>query len=267
MNELIEMNMNKDNMVVMSNDLIKSRSSLSLNEVKLLRLAIMQIVKEDKDLKTYRVAVTDLAKLLDIPASNIYRDIDDMTTHLLKEIVYVGDGNPKHAWKKFQWCSSCSYENGVLTIKIHDDLKPYLISLSKLYTQYILGDVLLLKSVYSIRIYELIKQEMKYQKAIGSETANVYLSIETIRKATDTETKYQRISQLEEKVISRAVNEINEKLGYYVEYEPLKEGKRYVGYKFMIQSKVYAQMSPEQRAIAEAKAEHIKEVIAKAKMR
>ena len=139
-----EMNLNSNNLVVMSNDLIKSKSNLSLNEIKILRLAIMQVIKEDKDLQTYKVNVTELADLLAIDRHGIYQEVDKITTSLLKEIVYIGDGNPKHKWKKFQWCSSCQYENGVLTIKLHDDLKPFLLNLSELYTQYVLEDILYL---------------------------------------------------------------------------------------------------------------------------
>ena len=50
MEDAKEMNLNSNNIVVMSNDLIKSKSNLSLNEIKILRLAIMQVIKEDKDL-------------------------------------------------------------------------------------------------------------------------------------------------------------------------------------------------------------------------
>lgn len=240
MEEVKDMNLNSSNLVVMSNDLIKSKSNLSLNEVKILRLAIMQVIKEDKDLQTYKVNVTDLAELLDIDRHGIYQEIDKITTSLLKEIVYVGDGNPKHKWRKFQWCSSCQYEAGVLTIKLHEDLKPYLLNLSELYTQYILEDILYLKSVYSIRIYELIREEMRYQKVFADHEANIYLSMETIRKATDTEDKYEKYSMFRARVIEAAVNEINEKLQYYVTYVPVKESRKVVGFNFNIKTLLYA---------------------------
>lgn len=249
MEEAKDMNLNSSNLVVMSNDLIKSKSNLSLNEIKILRLAIMQVIKEDKDLQTYKVNVTELADLLAIDRHGIYQEVDKITTSLLKEIVYIGDGNPKHKWKKFQWCSSCQYEAGVLTIKLHDDLKPYLLNLSELYTQYMLEDILYLKSVYSIRIYELIREEMRYQKVFADHEANIYLPIDMIRKATDTENKYQQYGMFKERVIEAAINEINDKLVYYISYEPVKESRKVIGFKFNIITKVYKSLKDSGRVI------------------
>ena len=229
------MNLDSENMVVMSNDLIKSKSNLSLNEVKLLRICIMQVIKEAKDFQTYRVNITDLAKLLNIDRHDIYRDMDTMTTHLLKEVVCIGDGNPKHKWLKFQWVSRCKYDSGVLEIRLHDDLKPYIIGLSKYYTQYILQDVLILKSVYSIRLYELIRQEMRYE-VFANRTATVYLSLDTIKKATDTEKKYYKLSMFRARVIDSSIAEIKNRLGYNITYELKKESRKVVGFTFHIES-------------------------------
>lgn len=149
----------------MSNSLIRSKSNLSLNEIKLLRITIMQVVKEDKDFKSYKISIKKLVEMLGIDHHNMYRDIYDICKNLLSEVVYIGD-DPKKKWKMFQWCSSCAYDNGIITIRLHDDLKPYLLELSGLYTQYVLDNILSLKSTYSIRVYELIEQEKKDQSIL-----------------------------------------------------------------------------------------------------
>ena len=231
------MNLDASNYVVMANDLVKSKSNLSLNEIKLLRLTIMQIVKEETDFKTYQVSIKELAQLLNISSSNIYQDIDDMTTNLLKELVYIGDGNPKHKWKKFQWVSSCSYEDGIVTIKIHDDLKPYLLELKGYYTQYVLEDILLLKSIYSIRIYELIREKMKFQKVYADKKASVELYVDDIRRATGTEAKYEKMSMFRKRVVDSSISEFNKKLGYYIGCSPIKKGRKIIGFRFEIESK------------------------------
>ena len=159
----IDMNTNKQNKVVMHNNLIKSKSNLSLAETKLLRLTIMQVVKEDKDFKTYNVSIIKLAELLNVNSKGLYGEIFTICDNLMSEKIYVCDGSPKQNWEIFHWCSSCKYKNGIITIKLHDDLKPYLLELSEMYTQYILENILVLKSTFSIRIYELLIQEMKYQ--------------------------------------------------------------------------------------------------------
>lgn len=239
METIKEMNLNSDNSVVMSNYLIRSKSNLSLNEIKILRLAIMQVIKEDKDLLTYKVNITELADLLKIDRHGIYQEIDKITTSLLKEIVYIGDGNPKHKWEKYQWCSLCKYDAGVLTIKLHENLKPHLIQLSKFYTQYILEDILFLKSIYSIRVYELIRDEMKNGKVYADKSVMIYLPLERIRKATGTENKYEKIAMFKARVLEAALNEINEKLSYDIIYKDVKESRKVIGFKMHIASKYY----------------------------
>lgn len=232
-----EMCLDVENQVVMSNDLIKGKSNLSLNELKLLRLTIMQVLADDKDLLTYQVKIQDLAKILDITSPSIYRDVMEMCKHLLQEIVCVGDGNPKHKWQMFQWCSRCRYEDGIITIRLHDDLKPYLIQLKKHYTQYMLQDILMLKTVYAVRIYELIREEMKYQEVYAAKTATVSLDVDTIRKATDTEKKYAQIGIYKLRVIESALNEINEKSCYHITYSDIKRSRKIIGFQFKIESK------------------------------
>lgn len=232
-----EMNLDTENNVVMSNALIKGKSNLSLNELKLLRLAIMQIVKEQQDFQTYTVNIIDLAKMLDISRQYIYREADTITTHIMQEIVFVGSHDDlKKPWKKFQWVSACKYESGTLTIRLNDELKPYLLGLSKLYTQYVLSDIICLKSVYSIRLYELIRQSMMYQKVYADKTATVYLSIEDIRTATDTADKYEKFSMFRARVIDSAIKEIREKIGYNITYTVKKKSRSIIGFTFTIES-------------------------------
>lgn len=237
-NEVYDMCLNSKNYVVMNNDLIKSKSDLSLNEIKLLRITIMQFVKDDDDLRAYKINIADLARMLGIETSNIYRDIYKMCDHLMDVKVYVGDGDPRHDWTIFHWCQSCRYKDGVVTIRLHEDLKQYILNLSELYTQYVLQDILKLRSVYSIRVYELIRQEMRRQKAFCGQEAEITLSVGMIRKVTNTEDKYKdKFSMFKQRVLQKALTEINEKLGYHIDYAPVKNGKRVDAIKLHIVSK------------------------------
>lgn len=249
------MNLNTNHPVCMNNDLVRSKSTLTLNETKLLRLAVMQVVREDKDFKTYRVRITDLAKALEIDSSNLYKEVQDMCVHLLQQVVLIGDGNPKHKWKAFQWCSDCEYEDGTgeLTIRLHDKLNPYLIELNKCYLTYGADNVMFMKSVHAIRVYELIKMEMRTQEVLPTEGKEVILSVEDIKKSTDTENKYERFSQFKSKVIDIAVREINQKAQFNLSYEYIKKGKTVVGFRFLIKSKFAdAPLSIEAQAKIEA---------------
>ena len=56
------------------------------------------------------------------------------------------------------WFTYLRYENGVIEYKFESLLKPYLLNLKDNFTSYQLKNILSLKSVCAIRMYELLKQ-------------------------------------------------------------------------------------------------------------
>lgn len=232
---------NTSNYVVQSNALVLAKQSLKLNSAKIMRVLIMQIQPHDDDFKTYQITITELAKLLGVARSNLYRDIDGITDELMKSQIVlrpsdydVSRKNEKR-FVKLQWVDACGYDDELgLAIKINPILKPYLLNLKERYTQYPLEDILSMKSSYAIRIYELIQEEqiMKYLPRNG---AYVELSIQDIRHACDCEDKYPLFANFRERVIDVAVREIGECTNYVVTYEPIKKnGSTYDTIRFHI---------------------------------
>ena len=76
--ELELFNYDSTNYVVQSNLLVMSKQTLKLNSSKIIRAAIMQVVKEDMDFKIYKISLKELADLLGIDTSNLYRCIMDI---------------------------------------------------------------------------------------------------------------------------------------------------------------------------------------------
>lgn len=222
-----------DQFVVQANELLEGKQNLKLNSAKIMRSLIMQIKPEDDDLKSYLISVPDLAKLLKISSANIYRDIDEITDDILKNHVAIKDPI-KGRFIKIQWVSACAYEKGIgLAIKINPLLKPFLLNLRNHYTQYQLEEVLAMKSVYAIRIYELLQKE-KMVRVLPKNGIDLILTIQQIREACDCEDKYERFSQLKSRVIEVAIREIERTTNYEVNYEYIKKGKSIEALKFHI---------------------------------
>lgn len=234
-----EVTLNTDNYVVMANNMVlHSASNLNLTELKLLRFIIMQTARGDKELYEFEVAATDLCKLLDIKNKDMYKRLDTMTTHLMQEIIRIGDDS-KQEWKKFHWVDVCEYKKGIITIKISEQLKPYLIGLRGCFTRYQLSEIIKLKSIYAIRIYEIINGYLNENNLPHADVAiEISVSIEDLRKATDTEKKFERYSSFKTYVVDTALKEINEKSKYYVTATPYKRGRAVVGFEFLIESQV-----------------------------
>ncbi len=234
-----EVTFDTDNYVVMANNMIlHSASNLTLNEVKLLRFFIMQTEKGDKELFQFTVDVPKLAESLEISPKVLYRQLDGMTEHLMKEVITIGSKKDDH-WIKFHWVDICEYDKGKLTVKLSDELKPFLIGLRGSFTRYRLSEIVGLNSMYAIRIYEVLNGYMNENNRPHADVSiEVSISIEELRRITDTTDKFERYSSFKTKVIDTALKEINQKSIYHVTVTPYKSNRAVVGYDFLIESQV-----------------------------
>ena len=146
--------------VVTANDLIKGRQKMTLREAQLLFIAISQVVYEDKDFKTYTTTVSELAAFMGDSPENLYRDLKSICKSLCQQVVEVqiGGENAKgrKKWKVFSWVQSAEYDNGKLTIRLSDDIKPYLLELEAYYSQTFLGTLMTFRSYYATRLYQYL---------------------------------------------------------------------------------------------------------------
>ena len=215
-----------NNYVCQANKLIGGKQALKVNSAKLIRAAIMQVVYEDQELKPYVVKISELATLLNVPTSNIYRDIESITDDIIKNPVYIRSEEGKNIkWIKIPWVSRCEYNSDVgIAIKLNDELKPLLLNLKEQYTQYSLDNILAMKSVYAIRIFELLQEQIK-TKVLPKNGIDVELSVQYIRECCACDDKYERFSQFKARVLDAAVKEINNKTLYRLEYSCMKTGK------------------------------------------
>jgi len=218
--------------VCVSNAFIKANQNLPLNENKLLRIMISQVVITDKELKSYTTTIPELAQALNVIPDNLYRNIDKMTSTLMQQIIKIDKG--KNKWDKFQLFSKCKYDNGVLTMQLHEELKPFLLGLQKLYTQYQIGVIIGMKSTYAIRVYELLKEKRKNNGLI-KENESLTISIEDLRIATDTINKYG-LTDFKRNVLEISAREISCNSEFAIDYEQIKDGRKVVAFKFNIYS-------------------------------
>ena len=236
-NEIIEASLDTCLYVVMSNDLVNSKGNLSLPATKAIRYCISQCEYDDEEFYQYQIKVDDFCRLVGIPLSNKYRDIDKVTNELLESVVYIGDGNPKHKWRKFQWMSEISHAKGVLFFRLNDALKPYLLHLRKLYTQYSYETIKDYTSVYSIRIHEKILESAKKSWTDPYiDELTVYMPLADLRVITDTENSLKAIKDFKKYVLDKYIEDFNNHPQFVdvtMRYEPVKEGKKIIGFNFI----------------------------------
>lgn len=225
--------LNDDYMVVQRNDLVAGRQALKLNSAKVIRAVIMQIKAEDSELKPYKITIPELAKLLKVPTSNLYRDVeeivDDIIRHPIQFKQVVGD---KIRWVKISWTSICEYQSDFgLQITLNPVLKPYLFNLIKQgdYTQYALSQILAMKSVYAIRLFEVLTGRATHQRRSSGalvDGTSVKITVQELREYCDCLDKYPAFGNFKDKVIDTAIKEIERVASYQIAYRYIKSGRK-----------------------------------------
>ena len=223
------MKLDKDFYVVTANDLIKGKQKMTLREAQLLFIAISQVVYEDKDFKTYTTTVPELAAFMGIDENSLYRDLESICTSLLQRVVkiQVGGENAKgrKKWEIFQWVNSAKYDNGKLTIRLSDDIKPYLLDLEAYYSQTLLGTLMTFRSYYATRLYQYLLAETN---ARWGSVEEWHFTCEQLRDLFQVgEKQYSRNYDLVRKTIKPALEELGESdFAYVWDYEEHRSTKR-----------------------------------------
>ena len=231
--------------VVQSNKLIQSRQKLNWVEAKLVRLAIMQVLKNDKKFDAYKIPIKTFCELLNIDL-DLYcgKNAKKICDGIARKPLQVQCGED---WKIIPWVSFCEYKSkkgdvteGTITIKLNDQLKPYLIGLEEYYTQYAIEHILNMqsKNIYGLRIFELILSK------IYTPITSVEISLEEIRICCDCEDKYDKIGMLKVRVIDKAKDEICNSTIFDVDYTEITVSKKIIGFRFFIRKKYYRKAMP-----------------------
>lgn len=122
-------------------------------------------------------------------------------------------------------------KSGVVTVRIDEDLAPYLFDLKKRFTQYQLFNILGMSSAFSIRLYELLKS-YAFQKSVLfdiDELKNL-LMVQDVKS-------YHRFPDFRRYVIEIAMREINEMTDLQISYETMTKGRKVIKIKFVLSTK------------------------------
>jgi len=196
----------KNNLAAQANDLIKARYTITKNEQLLLVAMISLINPNDKEFLAFRVRSEQVADLLNIDKKSALREFEKIIDRLMSRVIKVKTST---GWRRFNWIHSAELEGNIISLKFHDDLKPYLLELKSTgnFTQLRLGMVIHLRSVYAIRIYQIIKE---YH---SKRMSKVEFSLIEFRKIMlgDKSTSYPLFKDFRKKIINVAKKNLETK--------------------------------------------------------
>lgn len=220
---------NIKNWVTKSNILIESTYKLSLQEQRILLIMASKVQPNDETLKTYRFRAKDFIEIVgNKKGTGFYSYLKEIVNGLQTKILTIKE---KGKQRNYNWVITSIYEEneGYITLQFHPSLKYLFLELKEKFTSYQLENVVRLNSVYSIRIYELLKQYERLRKReLTLEELRHFLAIEP--------TKYKQYGHFKSKVLAVAQKEINNKTDIRFEFVELKTGRKVTSIEFIITS-------------------------------
>ena len=258
-----------------SNELINAMGKGTALSQKLFAIGMQNITVDETNNVVATIYGTELRKMFKSSSGSLYEHIEALCDRQIKGAT-IFDWNLLMKDKEngkieaHQVVTDASFKNGTLTLRYNNSLTDKIINLQKDYTVLSLSDTLSLKSVYSLRLYEMLKSAHDYQSAVtkrqGELVIDYYLTelkleLGIINSGGSKEIKaelekdfpdYDRIDELAEKtgqtkykeykifnrnVLSKAKDELNKKTSLQVEYEPVKSGRKTVKIRFFVTKK------------------------------
>jgi len=216
----------KNNLVRKANSLIEASYKLSINQQKVVLLLASSIKPGDENFQPYQINIKDFANLLGLKNKNFYNEISHLTKDLLSKTLSIAT---EDSLLQINWLSSVQYFKGSGLVELCFDpkMKPYLLQLKERFTTYRLKEIIQLKSSFSIRIYELLKQ---YEK-IGERVFLLEALRENLGIGPD---EYILYGDFKRRVLLASQAELAAKTNISFDFEETKEGRKVTKIRFVI---------------------------------
>ena len=216
---MVELIIYKDNF------LIEASYNLTLDEQRLMLYCIGKL-NPVEPIQIQKIIIEDFANIFRLDKNSAYQQVKRAIDSIYNRSIKVRD--PKQE-KEFRWIQEKTYidKKGVAIIEFSNAIMPYLCQLENQFTKYLLKYISDFKSVYSIRIYELLTQF----RTIKSRT----ILISELRDLLNLNNKFLMWYDFKRFVIDRSINEINSKSDLRVEYVPIKKGRSFIAIEFFIE--------------------------------
>ena len=221
-------------LVVKSNRIITAFQNLSLTEMCLIQLAIVDARETEHGLdvnKPLNISAKRYAEIFNVQIDTAYKILSSAGKGLrARYFTFLDDTGSKI---ETNWVQQVRYvkSEGRIEIIFTVAVVKEITRLSSHFTQYDLEFIATLNSIYSVRLYELIIKWLSAKKTdvFDYEILRGQLGIGV--------NEYQRMTDFKKRVLDLGVNEINEKTNIKVKYENVKQGRKIIGFTFTVHEK------------------------------
>jgi plasmid replication initiation protein len=214
--------------VIQHNNLVEAHYKLGLQEKRLVLWLASQVQRDDDEFKVHTISISEFSEVINIDKSNAYKELPKITKKLMQKIIQIRSLE-KNELLQVAWLNSARYQfgEGKVTLRFSSDLKPFLLQIQDRFTKTNLKDLMRLKSVYAIRVYELLKQyETVGKRKTSLDELRAYCGIGI--------QQYKRFNDFKKDIIEISKREINAKTDIIIDYREVKESRKIVAIEWTI---------------------------------
>lgn len=221
-------------LVVKSNRLNTATQNLSLTEVRIMQLAIVDARETGQGLTSdspLTISALRYAEAFGVSRQSAYEAILKAEKTLFDRRFSFLDDDDKMV--KSRWVQRVKYlddEASIEVILTYDVVKEVtrIDGYDQFFTQYLIEQTANMSSAYSVRLYELLIQWKTAKKTPVFE-------LQQFREQLGVEIdEYQRMYDFKNRVLDVAVKEINEVADLKVSYKQKKRGRKIIGFEFSV---------------------------------
>lgn len=225
--------------VVQGNDLLEGAYGVTLDEMRLLNLALAQIDsrKPQPDM-LYTLYPRDYQRIYGVNPTSSHRQLRDAADSLMKKpvTIYKEDRNGKVRTVQLSWFSRLEYVNNddhsAVVLRFGQDVAPYLFELKESFTKLDFINLARLDTPFSIRLYSWLVKARNLTRYRSQGTIEVTLEIEWMREKANLQGKYQDYRDFRQKLLQPSLDRINASTDISVIWEPVKIGRSVYAIKF-----------------------------------
>lgn len=225
------------NLVVKSNRLNEALQTLSLPELRIIQLGIVDARETGTGLhidKPLRIDGKRYSEIFNTTLQNGYilmKQAEDTLFNRRFSFINKEGNIVKSRWiQQIEYLDSQGAINICFTKAVVEAITR-IDGFEDFFTQYYLEQTAQLKSVYSVRLYELLVQ----WKFSGK---TKLFEIQTFRSQMGVEdNEYKLLADFKKRVLNPSIKEINEKTDLLVDFQQEKKGRTVIGFKFSVKLK------------------------------
>jgi len=232
--------------VTKSNSLITASYKMTLQEIRLIYAVLIDINQYEAldSTKYYTVTANQWHTLFNVKKDICYTEMKEAVNKLYQRSLIIHEilendnfGETRIIYEKKGDKKGSGF--GMVGIMFTPRICLYLSNLRSHFTKLLIEDVCKLQSAYHVRLYEFF-MSVRHKQVIS-------ISLDEIYSLLQPPESMRRTDNSQRFILQPALSQINAVTSLEVTYEPIKEGRKIVGYRFDIKTKTKKAVKKEKK--------------------